>query len=65
MIETGRCNNQTSRNDRFCPICNPGIIEDEFHFLSSIVQNIQSQGRNSTIKSNKILSTLISCPTQN
>ena len=20
-------------NDRFCPICNSGIIEDEFHFL--------------------------------
>ena len=32
MIETGRYN-QTSRNDRFCPICNSGIIEDEFHFL--------------------------------
>ena len=32
MIETGRYN-QTSRNDRFCPICNSGITEDEFHFL--------------------------------
>ena len=32
MIETGRYN-QTSHNDRFCPICNSGIIEDEFHFL--------------------------------
>ena len=32
MIKTGRYN-QTSRNDRFCPICNSGIIEDEFHFL--------------------------------
>ena len=32
MIETGRYN-QTFRNDRFCPICNSGIIEDEFHFL--------------------------------
>ena len=32
MIETGRYN-QTSRNDRVCPICNSGIIEDEFHFL--------------------------------
>ena len=32
MIETGRYN-QNSRNDRFCPICNSGIIEDEFHFL--------------------------------
>ena len=62
-IKTGRYN-QTSRNDRFCPICNSGIIEDEFIF-SSIVQNIQSQGRNSTIKSNKILSTLISYLTQN
>ena len=48
MIKTGRYN-QTSRNDRFCPICNSGIIEGEFHFL---FQNIQSQGRNSTIKSN-------------
>ena len=32
MIEIGR-NNQTSSNDRFCPICNSGITEDEFHFL--------------------------------
>ena len=32
MIETGRYH-QTSRNDRFCSICNSGIIEDEFHFL--------------------------------
>ena len=32
MIETGRYN-QTSRNDRFCPIYNSGIIEEEFHFL--------------------------------
>ena len=32
MIETGRYN-QTPHNDRFCPICNSGIIEDEFHFL--------------------------------
>ena len=33
--------------------------------FSSIVENTQSQGRNSTIKSNKILSTLISYLTQN
>ena len=32
MIETGRYN-QTPRNDRFYPIFNSGIIEDEFHFL--------------------------------
>ena len=32
MIETGSYN-QTLRNDRFCPVCNSGIIEDEFHFL--------------------------------
>ena len=32
MTETGRYN-QTSRNDRFCPVCNSGMIEDEFHFL--------------------------------
>ena len=32
MIETGGYN-QTSRNNTFCPICNSGIIEDEFHFL--------------------------------
>ena len=32
MIETGRYN-QTPHNDRFCPVCNSGIIEDEFHFL--------------------------------
>ena len=32
MIETGSYN-QTLRNDRFSPVCNSGIIEDEFHFL--------------------------------
>ena len=32
MTETRRYN-QTPHNDRFCPICNSGIIEDEFHFL--------------------------------
>ena len=52
MIETGSYN-QTPHNDRFCPVCNYGIIEDEFHFLF-IVQSIQSQGKNSTIKSNII-----------
>ena len=31
MIKTGR-HNQTSLNNRFCPICNSGIIEDKFHF---------------------------------
>ena len=24
---------QTPHNDRFCPVCNSGMIEDEFHFL--------------------------------
>ena len=32
MIETGRYN-QTPHNDRFCLVCNSGIIEDQFHFL--------------------------------
>ena len=32
MIETGRYE-QTPLKDRFCPVCNSGIIEDEFHFL--------------------------------
>ena len=32
MIETGRYD-KTPHNDRFCPVCNSGIIEDEFHFL--------------------------------
>ena len=32
MVETGRYN-QTPHNNRFCPVCNSGIIEDEFHFL--------------------------------
>ena len=32
MIETGRYN-QTPHIDRFCPVCNSGITEDEFHFL--------------------------------
>ena len=26
-------NDQTPHNDRFCPVCNSGMIEDEFHFL--------------------------------
>ena len=32
MVETGRFD-QTSYNDRFCAVCNFGIMEDEFHFL--------------------------------
>ena len=32
MVETGRYN-QTPHINRFCPVCNSGIIEDEFHFL--------------------------------
>ena len=32
MIETGRYE-QTPHKDRFCPVCNSGIIEDAFHFL--------------------------------
>ena len=32
MIETGRYD-QTPHNDRFCLVCNSGIIEEEFHFL--------------------------------
>ena len=24
---------EETRNDRFCPVCNAGIIEDEFNFL--------------------------------
>ena len=24
---------QTPHNDRFCPVCNSGMTEDEFHFL--------------------------------
>ena len=28
-----RLYDQTRHNDRFCPVCNSGIIEDEFHFL--------------------------------
>ena len=31
-LMTGRYN-ETPHNDRFCPVCNSGIIEDEFHFL--------------------------------
>ena len=115
MIETGRYN-QTSRNDRFCPICNSGIIEDEFHFLFhcpkysiprekfcnqiqqnfvdfnhlsyteltiklmnshnfsvnshllkfvSLCNDLRTNLYNSAIKSNKTLSTLIICLTQN
>ena len=29
----GKTYDQTPHNDRFCPVCNSGIIEDEFHFL--------------------------------
>ena len=32
MIETGRYN-QTPHINSFFPVCNSGIIEDEFHFL--------------------------------
>ena len=55
MIEAGKYD-KTPHNDRFCPVCNSGIIEDIFRFLSCIVQSIQSQRKDSTIKSNIILS---------
>ena len=29
----GKTYDQTPHNDRFCPVCNSGISEDEFHFL--------------------------------
>ena len=29
----GKTYDQTPHNDRFCPVCNSGITEDEFHFL--------------------------------
>ena len=29
----GKAYDQTPHNDRFCPLCNSGILEDEFHFL--------------------------------
>ena len=32
MIETGR-DNQTPHNDSVSPVCNSGIIEDEFNFV--------------------------------
>ena len=67
MIETGRYN-QTPKNDRFFPVCNPGqIIEGTNFFFSCIVlvQSMQSQGKNFTIKSNIILSILISYLAQN
>ena len=65
MIETGRYN-QTPNNDRFSPVCNSGrIIEDEFFFFSRIVQSTHTQGKNFTIKSNIILSILISYLAQN
>ena len=63
MIETGKYN-QTPHNDRFCPVCNSGIIETNFIFSCS-VQSIQSQGKNSTIKFNIILLILISYRAQN
>ena len=28
---------QNSRNDRFCPVCNSGISEEEFHLLLSLI----------------------------
>ena len=62
MIETGTYN-QTSRNDRFCPICNSGIIEDPLISFSLPLSKILNPNRE--IKSNKILSTLISYVTQN
>ena len=63
LIETGRYN---QNNDRFSPVCNSGrIIEDEFFFFSRIVQSTHTQGKNFTIKSNIILSILISYLAQN
>ena len=32
-LRESRLYDQTRHNDRFCPVCNSGIIEDEFHFL--------------------------------
>ena len=29
----GKTYDQTPHNDRFCPVCDSGMIEDEFHFL--------------------------------
>ena len=29
----GKTYDQTPHNDRFCPVCNSGLIEDESHFL--------------------------------
>ena len=44
---------QTSHNDRFCPVCNSvsGMIEDEFH-LSCIVQSIQFNPKGKILQSN-------------
>ena len=38
MIETGRYN-QTSRNDRLCPICNSGIIDKILNPKGEILQS--------------------------
>ena len=57
MIETVRYN-QTPHNDTFCPVCNSGIIEEECRFLLHCPKSFQSQGKTSTIKSNKIFNQL-------
>ena len=63
MIEIGRYD-LTPHNDRFCPVCNSGVIENKVHFFLHC-PSIQPQGKNSMIKSNKILLILISYLAQN
>ena len=63
VIQTGR-NNQTPPHDRFRPVCNAGIIEDEFHFLLHCPKYSVPREKTS-IKSNKILSNLINYLAQN
>ena len=54
---------QTPHNDRFCPVCNSGISEDEFHFLlhcpkySISREKFYNQVQHNFVDSNQLSST--------
>ena len=61
MIETGRYE-QISDKDRFYPVCNSGIIEDDFHFLlHSPKYSIPKENFNNQIQHNFVNFNKLSC----
>ena len=59
----GKTYDQTPYNDRFCPVCNSGMSEDEFHFLlhcpkySIPREKFYSQIQHNFVDSNQLSST--------